>query len=331
MALINKQAQYTNLRIIDFFAGCGGLSLGFQNAGMTVVAAFDKWEPAIQVYKKNFSHEIYSCDLGNVEDYQFFLSFKPDVIIGGPPCQDFSSAGKRNEDLGRGDLSITFAQMIAFVKPQWFVMENVDRFQKSQKYNQVIKIFKNSGYGLTENIINAAFCGVPQSRKRYFCIGELNGIDNALIPYINYNLSKEPTTIRHYLGNSLGVEYYYRHPRTYQRRAIFSIDEPSPTIRSVNRPVPKSYKGHPGDAAPVTPDLRPLTTIERSYIQTFPSNFIFDEKNLSKTDLEQMIGNAVPVKLAEFVARCLLQYLKDNNESNMKQMQSTQLELCLQV
>lgn len=313
MALINKQTKHTNLRIIDFFAGCGGLSLGFQNAGMTVVAAFDKWEAAVEVYRKNFSHEIYSCDLGNIHDYNYFLSFNPDVIIGGPPCQDFSSAGKRNEDLGRGDLSITFAQIIAFVKPQWFVMENVDRFQKTEKYHQVIKIFKNNGYGLSENIINAAFCGVPQSRKRYFCIGELNGIDNALIPYIKYNLSRDPTTIRHYLGNSLGIEYYYRHPRTYQRRGIFSIDEPSPTIRSVNRPVPKSYKGHPGDAAPITSDLRPLTTIERSYIQTFPSYFIFDEQNQSKTDLEQMIGNAVPVKLAEFVARCLLQHIKDNN------------------
>ncbi|OKH44223.1 DNA (cytosine-5-)-methyltransferase, partial [Calothrix sp. HK-06] len=103
----------------------------------------------------------------------------------------------------------------------------------------------------------------------------------------------------------------YRHPRTYQRRGIFSIDEPSPTIRSVNRPVPKSYRGHPGDAAPISSNLRPLTTIERSYIQTFPKDFIFDEQNQSKTDLEQMIGNAVPVKLAEFVARCLLQHIKD--------------------
>lgn len=331
MAVINKQTQHINLRIIDFFAGCGGLSLGFQNAGFEVVAAFDKWEPAVEVYRKNFSHEIYSCDLGNSDDYECFLSFKPDIIIGGPPCQDFSSAGKRNEDLGRGDLSITFAKIIAFVKPKWFVMENVDRYQKSQKYSQIKKIFKDNGYGLTESVINAAFCGVPQSRKRYFCIGELNGIDNALATYINANLSKEPTTIRQYLGNSLGIEYYYRHPRSYARRAIFSIDEPSPTIRGVNRPVPKTYKLHPGDAAPVTPDLRPLTTIERSYIQTFPKDFIFDEKNLSKTDLEQMIGNAVPVKLAEFVARCLLQYLQDNNESNVKQMQLKQLELCLQV
>ncbi|OKH33444.1 DNA (cytosine-5-)-methyltransferase [Calothrix sp. HK-06] len=328
---MSNKTHEISLRAIDLFAGCGGLSLGFQNVGFKIVAAFDNWEPAIQIYRKNFLHEIYNCDLGNLNDYNDFTSFKPDIIISGPPCQDFSSVGKRNENLGRGDLSITFAKIIASVKPKWFVMENVDRFQKSQKYNQVINIFKNSGYGLTEKIINAAFCGVPQSRKRYFCIGELNGIDNALIPYINYNLSKEPTTIRHYLGNRLGLEYYYRHPRTYQRRGIFSIDEPSPTIRGVNRPIPKTYKLHPGDAAPLTPDLRPLTTIERSYIQTFPKSFDFDEKSQSKTDLEQMIANAVPVKLAEFFARCLLQYMKDNIELNVKQMQSTQLVPSLQI
>ncbi|MGI8504092.1 MAG: DNA cytosine methyltransferase, partial [Hassallia sp.] len=97
--------------------------------------------------------------------------------------------------------------------------------------------------------------------------------------------------------------------RSYKRRAIFSIDEPSPTIRGVNRPIPKNYKIHPGDAAPLTPQLRSLTTIERSYIQTFPPNFIFES---CKTDLEQMIGNAVPVKLAEYVAKCLYEYMQQN-------------------
>lgn len=151
-------------------------------------------------------------------------------------------------------------------------------------------------------------CGVPQRRKRFFCVGEFGGADASLIPYFETNLSKEPITVREYLGDSLGIEYYYRHPRSYKRRAIFSIDEPSPTVRGVNRPIPKTYKIHPGDPAPISPQLRPLTTIERSYIQTFPPNFTFEG---SKTDLEQMIGNAVPVKLAEYVARCIVQYLGD--------------------
>lgn len=95
---------------------------------------------------------------------------------------------------------------------------------------------------------------------------------------------------------------------TLIRRGIFSIDEPSPTIRGVNRPIPKTYRQHPGDAALLSKQIRALTTIERSYLQTFPETFIFEG---SKTDLEQMIGNAVPVKLAEYVARCLLDYKRD--------------------
>ncbi|TAF11093.1 MAG: DNA cytosine methyltransferase [Nostocales cyanobacterium] len=297
------------LKVIDLFSGCGGLSLGFQNCAFEIVAAFENWKPAINVYAQNFHHPIIEYDLSQVNNnYSIFKQFLPDVIIGGPPCQDFSSAGKRNEDLGRGNLSITFAEIVANIGSQWFVIENVDLFRKSNKYQEFCNILKSAGYGLTEKVLDASLCGVPQKRKRFFCIGELGGNDDNLQPYLEVNLARKPITIRDYLGNSLGIEYYYRHPRSYQRRAIFSIDEPSPTIRGVNRPVPKNYKQHPGDVVPVTPDLRPLTTRERSYIQTFPEDFVFSG---SKTDLEQMIGNAVPVKLAEYVANCLLMYIQE--------------------
>ena len=121
------------------------------------------------------------------------------------------------------------------------------------------------------------------------------------------------------MGNTLGIEYYYRHPRTYKRRAIFSIDEPSPTIRGVNRPIPNGYNGHPADKSAATDDLRPLTTIERSYIQTFPEDFIFKG---TKTDLELMIGNAVPVKQARYVAKAIKSYIKDSRNSKFKSIQS---------
>lgn len=310
--VMNKNRQYSQLKVIDLFSGCGGLSLGFQNCGLEILAAFENWQPAINVYQQNFHHPVFEYDLSQLNgNYSIFKNFSPDIIIGGPPCQDFSSAGKRNEDLGRGNLSITFAEIVANVSSKWFVLENVALFKKSQKYQQFHQILKSAGYGLTEKVLDASLCGVPQKRKRFFCIGELGGKDNSLLPYLEKSLSTKPTTIRDYLGNSLGIEYYYRHPRSYQRRAIFSIDEPSPTIRGVNRPVPKNYQQHPGDVAPVSSDLRPLTTTERSYLQTFPKNFIFTG---SKTDLEQMIGNAVPVKLAEYVANCLLIYLQEKNQ-----------------
>ena len=306
---INK--KLFNLKAIDLFAGCGGLSLGFQNAGFKIIGAFDNWQPAIQVYSKNFHDPIYNYDLSNlIDDYSIFEKFDCDIVIGGPPCQDFSSAGKRNENLGRGNLSIVFAKIIAFIKPQWFVMENVERYQKSEKRCQVIDIFKANNYGLTETILKASLCGVPQNRKRYICIGKLNGEDDELLPYVNQNLTEKPMSVRDYLGDTLGIEYYYRHPRTYARRGIFSIDEPSPTIRGVNRPIPKTYRLHKADATSMIKEIRPLTTIERSYIQTFPSYFDFDIENQSKTDLEQMIGNAVPVKLSEYVANSIIKYIQ---------------------
>ncbi|MGB3758193.1 MAG: DNA cytosine methyltransferase [Rivularia sp. (in: cyanobacteria)] len=306
---MNKKSL--NLKAIDIFAGCGGLSLGFQNAGFKIIAAFDNWQPAIKVYNKNFHHPIYNCDLSSLNgNYSIFEKLDCDIVIGGPPCQDFSSAGKRNENLGRGDLSVIFAKIIAFIKPQWFVMENVERYKKSEKRNQVLDIFKANNYGLTETIIKASFCGVPQNRKRYICIGELNGKDDELLPYINQSFTDKPMSVRDYLGDTLGIEYYYRHPRTYARRGIFSIDEPSPTIRGVNRPIPKTYRLHKADASSLIKQIRPLTTIERSYIQTFPKNFDFDSENQTKTDLEQMIGNAVPVKLSEYVANSIIEYIE---------------------
>ncbi|MEA5616981.1 DNA cytosine methyltransferase [Cronbergia sp. UHCC 0137] len=290
------------MKTVDLFAGCGGLSLGFENAGFDIVAAFDNWIPAIDVYRANFKHPIFNQDLSKEEIYEFIAKLNPEIIIGGPPCQDFSSAGKRDENLGRADLTLSFANIISYVKPNWFVMENVDRIIKSKVLHKVLSIFKTSGYGLTSSILNASYCGVPQARKRYFLIGELNGKDNSLECLLNKNLSKKPMTIFEYLGNELGLEYYYRHPRSYQRRAIFSIYEPSPTVRGVNRPIPKTYKKHQGDACDINHNLRPLTTIERSYLQTFPKTFQFQG---SKSDLEQMIGNAVPVKLSEYIASCI--------------------------
>jgi len=297
------------MKTIDLFSGCGGMTLGFQNAGFDVVAAFDNWNPAIEVYQENFQHPIFDNDLSNKEVCSFIGDFNPDIIIGGPPCQDFSSAGKRNETLGRADLSLAFANIVTSIKPKWFVMENVDRIIKSQIFESVIEIFKKSRYGLSSSVINASYCGVPQSRKRYFLIGQLGGDDEVLNCYLKKNQAKIPMSIFDYLGNTLGVEYIYRHPRSYKRRAVFSIYEPSPTIRGVNRPIPKTYKKHAGDLCDIDEGLRPLTTIERSYIQTFPQTFKFKG---NKSDLEQMIGNAVPVKLAEYVARCIIEYTNDS-------------------
>jgi len=310
------------MEVVDLFSGCGGLSFGFQNAGFEVVAAFDKWEPAVKVYRDNFDHPIYDTDLSSEEGLEFVKTIKPQMIIGGPPCQDFSSAGKRDESLGRADLTISYANIVASAQPEWFVMENVERIIKSNILKEALQIFKSAGYGISYQVLDASYCGVPQARKRFFLVGHKYSSDNFLNPYFLKNQSNKPMTVFDYLGHSLGIEYYYRHPRSYMRRGIFSIHEPSPTIRGVNRPIPKGYSRHDGDMVEINDKVRPLTTKERSLIQTFPESFIL---NGSKTDLEQIIGNAVPVKLGEFVANCIAEYIKDKKQN--KSIKTGQLEL----
>ncbi len=295
---------------IDLFAGGGGLSLGFQNAGFEMLAAYDKWSAAIKFFRKNIkTHPIYELDLGNGAAIEALRKTPSDFIVGGPPCQDFSSAGNRKE-CHRASLTVAFAKIVAGLQPKYFLMENVERAKRSNAFAEAKDILKTAGYGMTATVLDASLCGVPQRRKRLFLFGDLEGEDNRLIPYIVRAQSKKAMTLRDFFGDRLGVEFYYRHPRSYARRGIFSIDEPSPTIRGVNRPLPAGYPGHKGDPVPVSPDIRPLTTKERSLIQTFPENF---DVSGAKSEIEQIVGNAVPVKLAEFVARRIQEYIQQKN------------------
>lgn len=304
-------------RVVDLFAGGGGMSLGFQNAGFDIVCAIEKWLPAIKVYRANFpDHPLLDLDLSNENlAINTISQLTPDIIIGGPPCQDFSSAGKRDETQGRASLTISFAKIIAACRPNYFVMENVARAASSNTFKEALNAFKGAGYGVTMKVLDAAYCGAPQFRKRFIVIGALNKKDGFLDDTLESGLSPKPLTLREHFGRQIDFTHYYRHPRSYARRAVFSIDEPSPTIRGVNRPVPLGYPGHPGDTAPAE-SMRCLTTLERAQIQTFPKNYIFPG---CKTDSEQVIGNAVPVKLAEYIATCLANYIHDENRSNNQQ------------
>ena len=309
------------MRVVDLFCGCGGLSLGFEKAGFNVIAAFDKWDAALHVYNTNFNHPGMSLDLSNVDGCVKTISeLSPDMIIGGPPCQDFSSAGKRDENNGRGDLTVNYAEIISTIKPPVFVMENVDRIIKTNKLVEAKRLFKKAGYGLSYRILDASYCGVPQKRKRFFMIGVLGEKDGFLDEALEASMSKEPMSMRDYFGDSLRVEFYYRHPRSYARRGIFSIDEPSPTVRGVNRPMPDGYEIHANDPVKSKDGIRPLTTKERSLIQTFPEEFHFEG---SKTDIEQMIGNAVPVNLAKYVATVVASYLEKQGHPIFKMQITT--------
>lgn len=300
------------MKVVDLFCGCGGLSLGFEAAGMNVVAAYDNWAAAAWVYDINFNHPIYTFDLSDEQAAVTEIKKHcPDIIIGGPPCQDFSSAGLRNENNGRGDLTVSYAKIVSGVSPVWFLMENVSTITKTNKLVEAINILKGAGYGLTQIVLNAALCGVPQKRKRFFMIGRLGAEDGFMYDFIKSRIASKEMTVKDYFGDKIDIEYYYRHPRSYARRGIFSVNEPSPTIRGVNRPIPNGYPIHQNDPVRSVEGIRPLTTRERAMIQTFPESFNFMGP---KSSVEQMIGNAVPVNLGKFVASAILDYINYGNK-----------------
>ena len=305
--------------VVDLFSGCGGLSRGFQNAGFEIMAAYDGWDAAVNCYNANFQHQSHKLDLSNVElAVETIRQHAPTIIIGGPPCQEFSNAGRRQEG-ERADLTYKYAQIITDIMPTYFVMENVPRVRESVAYSKARERYVEAGYGLTELVLDASRCGVPQSRKRFFCIGALNHPDNFMLDALFENQSDEERTVRSYFaeqGIDLDIRVYYRHPTTYTRRAIFDVDSVAPTIRGVSRPKPSTYKFHPDDACTVEErdSVRSLTQRERAIIQTFPLDFTFDVPGLSNGDKEQMIGNAVPVLLAQYVATGLHNYIEGANE-----------------
>mgnify|MGYP006092380263 CR=1 FL=1 len=278
--------------------------MGFQNAGFNIAAAFDNWKPAIDVYRQNFQHPIYEADLGADEIKEEISALEPQLLIGGPPCQDFSSAGPNNFTKARASLVGSFVDLVQECLPRYFVMENVPRIRHAAIYLESVERLRKLGYGISQSILDASYCGVPQSRKRLFLVGQLGAKDHFLDEPLAASLSLKPMTMREYFGDSLGIDHYFRIPTTYQRKAVFSVDEPSVTIRGVDRPIPKTYKRHRDDLADVRDGVRGLTIEERSYVQTFPRTFEFSG---TKTNLNQMIGNAVPVKLAEYVARTIMQ------------------------
>ncbi len=292
------------MRVVDLFSGCGGMSRGFESEGFEIVLGVEHWEPARNVYKNNFAAHVSDLDLNDVHTAVGMVKkLRPDVIIGGPPCQEFSPAGSRIEG-DRAALTVKFAEIVSKVRPIWFVIENVQAIKKSSTWSAAKVVLESAGYGMSEVVLNAAYFGVPQLRKRFFAVGRLGEKADFLSVALERKISELPISLSDYLGDEFGIRYYYRHPRTWGRRGVFSVDEPSPTVRSTNRRVPPGYTAHPSDAGSHL-TARPLTPLERARVQTFDKSFKFLGFDTWK---DMMIANAVPVDLARHVARAMKSY-----------------------
>lgn len=171
------------LSVIDLFCGCGGLSLGFIQAGFDVKLGIDAWQDAIKTYtsthpdSKGIVADLFTASPEQIAEQSQIKQI--DLIIGGPPCQGFSIAGKRLIDDERNKLYKSFVEFVRFYQPKAFLMENVPNMMSMGKgaiKRQITEDFEQLGYTVVSQVLMASDYGVPQNRKRAFFVGFKNGL-----------------------------------------------------------------------------------------------------------------------------------------------------------
>src|ERR1700733_3169528 len=347
------------LTVVDLFCGAGGMSLGFKAAGFATLCAVDWNDSAVETYRTNFGKHVLKQDLS--------ATFEPppaSVIIGGPPCQGFSSAGMRRVGDTRNSLVSHFAALVQRLRPAAFVFENVEGFLTAEDGRHVFELLEPliaSGYRVHVRKINAANYGVPQHRKRVIAIGGLGW--DPTIPEPTHSAFGAPgarSAYRHLprtqtLAEALadlppaaleppGVPqgHYYRplegvdleralamkagetmrdlpdelHHDSYRRRANRRVMDGTPTEKRGGAPAglrrlepDEPSKAITGGARAefLHPfEHRSLTIRECAKLQRFPDDFIFCGR---AAEQGQLIGNAVPPRLAAGIAATLAQDL----------------------
>lgn len=330
-------------KILSLFSGAGGLDKGFENAGFEIVTSNEIDKVTFDTYKYNFPNTKHiGGSIVNLTKQDLEDSY--DGIIGGPPCQSWSEAGKQ---LGindpRGKLFYEYVRILELVKPKFFLAENVSGMLHKKHQESVKNIttrFRDVGYNVVFKLLDAVDFGVPQNRKRVFIIGIRNDIGKEFtFPSDNSNGSKtlfdaisdlpnalsgrdkNKTNFKNHLsvGNQIPNNEYMTGSFStiyMSRNRVRAWDEPSFTIQAGGRhaPIhpdaPKMIKIETDKFIFDKKELkkyRRLSVRECARIQTFPDDFIFIYDQIS--DGYKMIGNAVPVLLAKSMAEQIMKIL----------------------
>lgn len=305
---INKTKK--NLTVVSFFCGAGGLDLGFENAGFKTIWANDIDEDACATHQLWSNAKVVCGDISKID-----MSVVPsaDILLGGWPCQGFSLAGPRKLDDSRNSLYKNYVKYLEEKQPMAFVGENVKgmlTLGDGEIFEAIKSDMYSKGYTLFYKLLNAKDYGVPQDRQRIVIVGFRNdlGINNFEFPKPLPNR----VTLRDALANLpeplpeeiCNAPYSSRYMSRNRKR---NWDEVSYTIPAMAKQVTL----HPSspDMVYVNKDLwkfsdngvtRRFSWREAAVIQTFPRNLEFVGDLTSKY---KQIGNAVPVKLAEAIAK----------------------------
>jgi DNA (cytosine-5)-methyltransferase 1 len=321
------------MKVVSFFAGAGGLDLGFEKAGFDVIWANEYDREIWQTYTSNHKNTI--LDQRSITDILSDEVPECDGIIGGPPCQSWSAAGaSRGIADKRGLLFYEFIRILAHKKPKFFLAENVAGMlmpAHKEALRSIKEMFAEVGYNLSFQLLNTADYGVPQDRKRVFFIGYRKDLG------ISYNFpvpsaAKCKVTLEQAIGNlqdnalpakqgnyANGMlcaianhEYMIGgfSPMYMSRNRVRSWDEVSFTIQASGRHAPLHPQAPKMKLAESNLRIfeqgkenlyRRLSVRECARIQTFPDEFVFYYRNVAAG--YKMIGNAVPVLMAEILGK----------------------------
>ena len=193
------------MKTVSLYSGAGGLDIGFRKAGFEVIWANDYDKNACESYAKNIGNHIRCGDINNFID-DLPNSEDVDLVIGGPPCQGFSVAGKMDPKDPRSEHVWTFIDIVEKLQPKAFVMENVKALGKLLKWEplrrELLNRFRDLGYAVNYVVLNATEFDVPQARERVFFIGFKN--NSKLIPDLDKMLQpykKKAPTVREALSS----------------------------------------------------------------------------------------------------------------------------------
>lgn len=205
-------------KIIDLFCGCGGLSKGFEMAGFSTILAIDFWADAIKTFNYNRCDKVGICDDIHNITKEYLSRIKNEVVgvIGGPPCQGFSTVGKREVNDPRNSLYLEYCRIVEELKPRFFVLENVKgllTLAGGAFKNDIINRFSKLGYKVTFKVVNSADYGVPQNRYRVFFVGVLG--DKEFLfpePLDNVLSSSEAISDLDFINEANGDKDFYEYP-----------------------------------------------------------------------------------------------------------------------
>jgi DNA (cytosine-5)-methyltransferase 1 len=304
-------------KVVSLFCGCGGSDLGikggfnylgkrYKKHPITIVSAIDIDKKAVLTYNKNFKEQAKVIDIKSQKYHKNFA----DIVIGGFPCQSFSSVNpNKNPEDDRGLLFYQMARVISEINPKVFIAENVKGFlllHKSRYFLKFKKIMEKSGYDIFHTILRATNYGVPQKRERLFIIGIRKDLNKSFeFPRASHGESKgqiRVKVLKDVIDNLIpdDPKYYFsekavqgvKKAKNNMKRALAQdLNQPCLTISSHLAKVSLNSRDPVLLVNPSKELYRRFTPREAARIQSFPDKFIFAG---SDADAYRQIGNAIP-------------------------------------